>query len=72
MLVSIVESRLSIYDDMNQVIFKDLRRMSYKQAWDLQQKYLQAAVDVKRYNRKIEAEQHLPQKHHLLFCVNIN
>ncbi len=53
---------------MNQVIFKDLGQMPYKQAWDLQQEYLQSAVDVKRFNRKAEESEYLPQKHHLLFC----
>ncbi|MEL6721098.1 MAG: lipoyl(octanoyl) transferase LipB [Bacteroidota bacterium] len=48
------------------VIFQDLEQISYKEAWEYQQKLFDRAVEIKRHNRK-ESDQ-LEQKHHLLFC----
>ncbi|MEM8526578.1 MAG: lipoyl(octanoyl) transferase LipB [Bacteroidota bacterium] len=48
------------------VIFQDLEQVSYKEAWQYQQKLFDRAVEVKRHNRK-HTEQ-LEQQHHLLFC----
>ena len=55
---------------MQKVIFKDLGRISYQQAWDYQQELLAEAIRVKRQNRSNEDEgsELLPIKHHLLFC----
>ncbi len=55
---------------MQKVIFKDLDRISYREAWDYQQQLLTEAIDIKRQNRllKERGEPLLPVKHHLLFC----
>jgi lipoyl(octanoyl) transferase len=54
------------------VLFRDLGRMAYKDAWDLQEKLLQETVGVKAANRTLEDQQdagadRLETRHHLLF-----
>lgn len=55
---------------MQKVIFKDLGRISYQEAWDYQQQLLAEAIDTKRQNRtrRENGEPLLPVRHHLLFC----
>ena len=53
------------------VIFQDLGLISYKDAWEYQEKLLDEVVAVKMHNRKItEEDKQLPQKHYLLFCAH--
>ncbi len=55
---------------MQKVIFKDLGRVSYREAWDLQQRLHDEAIRRKRENRERSdrGEALLPISHHLLFC----
>lgn len=55
---------------MQKVIFKDLGRIPYQEAWDFQQGLHDEAVRRKRENRerKERGEALLPISHHLLFC----
>ena len=39
---------------MNQVLFKDLGSMDYKDAWDYQNELFQGIIDIKLSNRKKE------------------
>ncbi len=59
-----------ILKSMQKVVFQDLGRIRYREAWGLQERLLQELVDQKRANRKRrQAElQPLPQRHYLLFC----
>jgi len=55
---------------LERVIFQDLGRISFKDAWDYQQQLLQALIDTKTANRR-RAQEGLPPldaRHHLLFC----
>lgn len=53
---------------MRTVIFEDLGRIDYQQAWDYQEKLFSDSVDRKIRNRELpETEQELP-KNYLLFC----
>lgn len=52
---------------MNQVIFTDLGRMDYKQAWDFQENIFNQTVKTKIHNRVVGAVLQ-PITHHLLFC----
>lgn len=49
-----------------QVLFKDLGLIDYKEAWDYQEELFKATIDIKIKNRKDNTE--LPTQHHLLFC----
>lgn len=53
-----------------EVIFQDLGRINYKEAWDYQQSLMDAAIARKRHNRKLSSTDSNYQKpvHHLLFC----
>jgi lipoyl(octanoyl) transferase len=55
---------------MQKVIYKDLGRIPYREAWDYQQQLLAEIIDIKRQNRELKerAESTLPVKHYLLFC----
>ncbi len=55
---------------MQKVIYRDLGRISYKEAWDLQQDLLKELVDRKLENRKRKERSlvEIPQRHYLLFC----
>ena len=53
---------------MNNVIFTDLATIDFKEAWELQERFLQAAVNSKMANRNASHPlQQLPE-HRLLFC----
>ena len=55
---------------MEQVIFKDLGRIAYREAWDYQGQLLRELVDRKRANRQRRAagQAEVRQQHYLLFC----
>lgn len=55
---------------MQQVIFKDLGRISYQKAWDYQHELQDATIATKRQNweREKQGEAKLPTRHYLLFC----
>lgn len=51
------------------VIFTDLGKIAYQEAWDHQHKILDGMVEVKRHNRQQESEDNwIPQKNNFLFC----
>ena len=55
---------------MEEVVFKDLGSIDYKQAWDFQQDLLNELVAVKRNNKGIQVDGagFQQQQHYLLFC----
>ena len=55
---------------MEKVIYKDLGRISYREAWDLQTSLHKELVDRKLENRarSKKGEDLVPQRHYLLFC----
>jgi lipoyl(octanoyl) transferase len=55
---------------MQKVIFKDLGKIDYQEAWNLQQNLLDELVQTKRSNSKINKDNPAfqRQKHYLLFC----
>ena len=55
---------------MEQVIYQDLGNISYKTAWDYQQKLLREVVDRKLSNRHLAPEDAAfsPYRHYLLIC----
>ncbi len=55
---------------MEKVIYRDLGRIKYQAAWDLQQEILNGLVATKRHNRQlaIDDPERLTQQHYLLFC----
>ncbi|MEO1260114.1 MAG: lipoyl(octanoyl) transferase LipB [Bacteroidota bacterium] len=55
---------------MQQVVFKDLNRISYQEAWDYQGKLREGIIAIKRQNWHLEKEGKdlLPTGHYLLFC----
>ncbi|MBL8001218.1 MAG: lipoyl(octanoyl) transferase LipB [Flavobacteriales bacterium] len=53
---------------MRTVHFKDLGRIDYATAWDLQTKLFQATIDRKMANRGLPEDQLVPTEDHLLFC----
>jgi lipoyl(octanoyl) transferase len=59
----------SIVLDKQEVIFKDLGVIDYKDAWDYQEELLQENVKVKSDNRLLTTEERKSDtKHHLLLC----
>lgn len=53
---------------MEQVKFQDLRRISYKKAWDYQEELFQAILDAKVHNKKHPDGPIRATSHHLLLC----
>jgi len=53
---------------LEQVHFKDLGRIGYKQAWDMQSAYQQANVQLKRAAGMNRKAFEVDTTHHLLFC----
>ena len=53
---------------MRQVHFRDLGRIDYATAWDLQTRLFQATIERKMANRGLPEEQQQPTEDHLLFC----
>ncbi len=54
--------------DFQNVIFRDLGLIDYKDAWDVQEKLFNEVVDRKLRNRTHSEEDREPQQHFLLFC----
>lgn len=53
---------------MQKVIFRNIGKIHYKEAWDYQQQLFDEIVGIKKANRdRIEEEQELPN-HYFLFC----
>lgn len=55
---------------MEQVVFKDLGRIAYGEAWAFQETLLKELVDAKLWNRDHPAAMR-PRKHYLLFCEHL-
>lgn len=53
---------------MRSVQFRDLGRIDYKEAWDLQKELLQQAIDRKTRNRELSDEEGVPTEDHLIIC----
>jgi lipoyl(octanoyl) transferase len=53
---------------MKKVIYQDLGRISYKDAWDYQQVKLKEVIDRKLANRNLAETEQTEQQHYLLFC----
>ncbi|MCT4664889.1 MAG: lipoyl(octanoyl) transferase LipB [Flavobacteriales bacterium] len=53
---------------MKKVYFKNLGKIEYQEAWDLQEKLFKEIVDQKSANRKLPTEQQKPTPGHLLLC----
>lgn len=53
---------------LRQVEYRDLGQIDYQQAWDYQHEVLDAMVEIKRANRKVEEGERVPQINKLLFC----
>jgi len=55
---------------MQQVVFKDLGRISYQEAWNYQGQLRDGIIDVKRQNRELFKQEAslLPIRHYLIFC----
>jgi len=53
---------------VRQVHFRDLGRIDYAAAWDLQTKLFQATIERKMANRGLPEDQQVPTEDHLLFC----
>ena len=64
------QSKIAFWRFMQKVIYKDLGRISYREAWDLQQGLHDEAIRRKRENRerRDRGEELLSIRHHLLFC----
>jgi len=52
----------------NEVIFQDLGKIDYKEAWEYQEKLFEKIVSLKRQNRDLPNEKQKGIKNHLLFC----
>lgn len=53
---------------MQEVRFRDLDRIDYKEAWDLQEKLFKEILDQKVANRQLVNEEQVRTEDHLLFC----
>lgn len=53
---------------MQNVIFKDLGTIDYKECWDYQEKLFNELIAVKVHNRNLDPSEQQPIKHYLLFC----
>ena len=53
---------------MQQVIFRDLGLIDFKECWDLQEQLLSENVRRKMLNRDLNEEAKFPPQHHLIFC----
>lgn len=52
----------------NEVIFQDLGKIDYKEAWEYQEKLFEKIVSVKGQNRDLPKEKQKSIKNYLLFC----
>ncbi|HRH65629.1 MAG TPA: lipoyl(octanoyl) transferase LipB [Bacteroidia bacterium] len=53
---------------MQPVLFQDLGKLDYKEAWEYQEKLFQELIERKLRNRSLPQEQQETQHHYLLFC----
>ncbi len=53
---------------MQQVMFRDLGLVDFKETWDYQESLLNELVRLKLSNRNLPEEQRISPVHHLLFC----
>lgn len=53
---------------MQEVHFRDLGLIDYKEAWALQEQLFKATIQRKIDNRNAAEEDRIPTEHHLLFC----
>jgi len=53
---------------MQQVNFRDLGLIDYKEAWDLQERLFKATIQRKIDNRNLPDNEKVRTEHHLLFC----
>ena len=51
-----------------QVIFKDLGLIDYKECWDYQEKLFQETITLKTKNRNLSVDCQLPTANYLIFC----
>ena len=52
----------------NEVVFQDLGKVDYKEAWEYQEKLFEKIVSIKGQNRELPKEKQKNIKNHLLFC----
>ncbi len=53
---------------MQQVTFRDLGLIDFKECWDLQEQILAETLRQKMANRELSDDKKFPPQHHLLFC----
>ncbi|REJ80181.1 MAG: lipoyl(octanoyl) transferase LipB [Bacteroidetes bacterium] len=58
----------SLNSDLQNVIFRDLGLISYRDAWDYQEKVFNELTERKLANRSLIRSDQDPQVHYLLFC----
>ena len=56
------------FKENKKVIFRNLGKIDYKEAWDYQEKLFREVVDVKLENRKLPEDQQKTTINYLLFC----
>ena len=52
----------------NKILFQDLGRMDYQEAWDVQEDIFQNTIARKIENRKLNEDQRQETNNHLIFC----
>jgi len=52
----------------NEIIFQDLGKIDYKEAWEYQEKLFEEIVSLKKQKRDLPNEKQISIKNHLLFC----
>jgi lipoyl(octanoyl) transferase len=69
-IFSIFVENMSVQIEMQnkQVLFKSLGLIDYKEAWDLQEKYLADTIAIKLANKSLPISEQVPTLNHLLFC----
>jgi lipoyl(octanoyl) transferase len=63
-----MNSSNKIQPDLQNVQFRDLGLIDYKDAWDLQENLFTEVINRKLQNRNLPAENKEPTRHYLLFC----
>ncbi|MBC8045531.1 MAG: lipoyl(octanoyl) transferase LipB [Fimbriimonadaceae bacterium] len=53
---------------MQTVLFNDLGKINYQDAWNLQEQLFNAVVQTKIKNRELTDENKIPHQHHFLLC----
>ena len=57
---------------MQQVNFRDLGLINFKESWDLQEKILAETLRQKMLNRELPDDQKFSARHYLLFCEHLH